>query len=162
MSNVFFIAGYYTGRPLKSTNHLLSWQILISQSFLKPFETIGEKLSGGEGRNSFLLTSNRRVRTDGRSGVHYVMTKLSLMDSLPNFLTRGVPLRALRARESSDVKIYLAIKQLKRMLEKLWKPFFFYLLWIEKTYIISKRPVARFQDLNTFYNRKLKWLKIWG
>ena len=118
MSKVFFIAGYYTGRPLKSAKHLLSWQILISQSFLKPFETIGEKLSGGEGRNSFLLTSNRRVRTDGRSGVHYVMTKRSLMDSLPNFLTRGVPLRALRARESSDAMkaiLFLPFKNRKNL-----------------------------------------------
>ena len=35
----------------------------------------------------------------GRAGVRYVITKLSLMDSLPNFLTHGAPLRALRARE---------------------------------------------------------------
>ena len=31
------------GRPLKSTKHLVSWQILICQSFLKAFETIGDK-----------------------------------------------------------------------------------------------------------------------
>ena len=32
------------GRPLKSTKHLVSWQILICQSFLKAFETIGDKI----------------------------------------------------------------------------------------------------------------------
>ena len=31
------------GRPLKSTKHLVSWQILICQPFLKTFETIGDK-----------------------------------------------------------------------------------------------------------------------
>ena len=30
-----------------------------------------------------------------RADVRYVITKLSLMDSLPNFLTHGAPLRAL-------------------------------------------------------------------
>ena len=34
-----------------------------------------------------------------RVGVLYVITKFSLMDSLPNFVTHGAPLRALRARE---------------------------------------------------------------
>ena len=36
-----------------------------------------------------------------RVGVRYVITKFSGMDSLPNFLTHGAPLRALRARGSS-------------------------------------------------------------
>ena len=36
-----------------------------------------------------------------RVGVRYVITKLSGMDSLPNFLTHGAPVRALRARGSS-------------------------------------------------------------
>ena len=36
-----------------------------------------------------------------RVGVRYVITKLSGMDSLPNFLTHCAPLRALRARGSS-------------------------------------------------------------
>ena len=35
----------------------------------------------------------------GRAGVRYVITKFSRMDSLPNFVTHGAPLRALRARE---------------------------------------------------------------
>ena len=39
-----------------------------------------------------------------RAGVRYVMTKFSRMDSLPNFVTHGAPLRALRARESSAIK----------------------------------------------------------
>ena len=34
-----------------------------------------------------------------RTGVRYVITKFSGMDSLPNFVTHGAPLRALRARE---------------------------------------------------------------
>lgn len=66
------------GRPLKSTNYLLSWQILICLSFLKPFETTGTKLSRGDGRNTFLLTSTRRVLTDGRSA--------RCATSWPNFL----------------------------------------------------------------------------
>ena len=37
----------------------------------------------------------------GRAGVRYVITKSSRMDSLPNVLTNGAPLRALRARGSS-------------------------------------------------------------
>ena len=39
------------------------------------------------------------VCTDGRAGVRYVITKFSRKDSLPNFVTHGAPLRALRARE---------------------------------------------------------------
>ena len=35
-----------------------------------------------------------------RVGVRYVITKFSRMDSLPNFLTHGAP---LRARESSAI-----------------------------------------------------------
>ena len=50
-------------RPLKSTKHLLSWQILICQSFLKSFETTGDR---GEGRNSFLLSTTRTVFKDVR------------------------------------------------------------------------------------------------
>ena len=34
-----------------------------------------------------------------RVGVRYVITKFSRMDSLPNFVTHGAPLCALRARE---------------------------------------------------------------
>ena len=39
------------------------------------------------------------VRTDGRSVYDHVITKFSWMGSLPNFLTHGAPLRAIRARE---------------------------------------------------------------
>ena len=35
----------------------------------------------------------------GWAGVRYVMTKFSRMDGLPNFVTHGAPVRALRARE---------------------------------------------------------------
>ena len=41
-----------------------------------------------------------------RVGVRYVITKFSRMDSLPNFVTQGAPLRALRARE---LRYYLKI-----------------------------------------------------
>ena len=34
------------------------------------------------------------VRVGGRAGVRYVIPKFSRMDSLPNFLTHGAPLRA--------------------------------------------------------------------
>ena len=34
-----------------------------------------------------------------RTGVRYVITKFSRMDSLPNFVTHDALLRALRARE---------------------------------------------------------------
>ena len=36
------------------------------------------------------------VRVGGWAGVRYVITKFSRMDSLPNFVTHGAPLRALR------------------------------------------------------------------
>ena len=54
---------------LKSTNHMLSRQILIGQSFLKPFKTIAEKTlkEEEEGRNSCLLTPTRRERIDVRT-----------------------------------------------------------------------------------------------
>ena len=38
------------------------------------------------------------VRVGGRAGVRYVIAKFSRMDSLPNFLTHGAPLRARVAR----------------------------------------------------------------
>ena len=38
-----------------------------------------------------------------RTGVCYVKTKFSRMDSLRNFVTHGAPLRVLRARESSAI-----------------------------------------------------------
>ena len=42
-----------------------------------------------------------------RVGVLYVITKFSRMDSLPNFLTHGAPLRARFARaRSSAIKFY--------------------------------------------------------
>ena len=47
LQDIFFLESPITpqksnSRPLKSTKHLLSWQILICQSFLKAFETIGD------------------------------------------------------------------------------------------------------------------------
>ena len=44
-----------------------------------------------------------KLCTDGRAGVRYVITKFSRMGSLPNFVTHGASLRALRARESSAI-----------------------------------------------------------
>ena len=43
------------------------------------------------------------VRVGGRAGVRYVITNFSQMDSLPNFVTHGAPLRAPRAREGSAI-----------------------------------------------------------
>ena len=40
----------------------------------------------------------KRGRAGGRAGVRYVITKFSRMDSLPNFVTHGAPLRARFAR----------------------------------------------------------------
>ena len=51
-----------------------------------------------------------------RVGVRYVITKFSQMDSLPNFLTHGAPLRArfARARSSATIKcdynVHCAVK----------------------------------------------------
>ena len=45
------------------------------------------------------------VRVGGRAGVRYVITKFSRMDSLPNFVTHGAPLRTLRARDSSAIML---------------------------------------------------------
>ena len=69
--------------PLKSTNHLLSRQILIGQSCLKPIQTIVEKtLQGEERRNSCLLTATRKERTDvGAYGD--VITKFPRIDRFP-------------------------------------------------------------------------------
>ena len=38
-----------------------------------------------------------------RTGVRYVITKFSGMDSLPNFLTHGAPLRAREARAGAPL-----------------------------------------------------------
>ena len=65
-------------------------EILICQSRL--LKQYGTKLSRGEGRNSFLLTPTRKVRTDVRT-YGDVITKFSRMNSLPNFITHGAPLR---------------------------------------------------------------------
>ena len=40
----------------------------------------------------------------GRAGVRYVITKFSRMDSLPNFLIHGAPLRARFARAGAPLK----------------------------------------------------------
>ena len=45
-----------------------------------------------------------------RTGVRYVITKFSGMDSLPNFLTHGAPLRALRARGSSAISLVVSVR----------------------------------------------------
>ena len=48
VQDIFFMKSPITprksnGRPLKSTKHLLSWQILICKSFLKAFEATADK-----------------------------------------------------------------------------------------------------------------------
>ena len=50
------------------------------------------------------LTSAYMKRVYGWAGVRYVITKFSQMDSLPNFLTHGVPLCARFARARSSAK----------------------------------------------------------
>ena len=50
------------------------------------------------------LTSAYMKCVYGWAGVRYVITKFSLIDSLPNFFTHDAPQRALRARESSAMK----------------------------------------------------------
>ena len=53
-------------------------------------------------------------RVYGRAGVRYVITKFSRMDSLPNFVTHGAPLRIREAiayqREKRLPISYLALK----------------------------------------------------
>ena len=46
--------------------------------------------------------------TGGRAGVRYVITKFSRLDSLPNFLTHGAP---LRARDSSAINSKNEVKK---------------------------------------------------
>ena len=70
--------------------------------------------------------------TGGRAGVRYVITKFSRMDSLPNFVTQGAPLRALRARELrydlSDLGSLILIRIIskKRTLRNRWVLALFY------------------------------------
>ena len=45
----------------------------------------------------------------GWAGVRYVITKFSWMDSLPNFLTHGAPLRACFARARAPLIIVIII-----------------------------------------------------
>ena len=57
------------GRPLKSAKHLVSWQILICQSFLKAFERIGDKTLKGRGEefvSTYLYPESPYGRTYGR------------------------------------------------------------------------------------------------
>ena len=77
-------------RPLKSTRYRL-WFVNHFQSLMKQQE---RKLSSGERRNSFLLTSTQRVHMDVRRDVGTygdVITKFFRMDSLPNFLRYRAP-----------------------------------------------------------------------
>ena len=52
------------------------------------------------------LTSAYMSCVYGWEGVRYVITKFSRMDSLPNILTRGAPLRALFARARAPLLYY--------------------------------------------------------
>ena len=51
-----------------------------------------------------------------REGVRYVITKFSGMDSLPNFLTHGAPLRARFARAGAPLLIN--VNEMPNCLEK--------------------------------------------
>ena len=55
--------------------------------------------------HTFLL---RRARFTAQPLSALIITKFSRMDSLPNFVTHGAPLRALRGRESSAVRLEYA------------------------------------------------------
>ena len=55
------------------------------------------------------------VCTGGRADVRYVITKFSRMDSLPNFVTHGAPLRAICARE---LRYNMLIKVITNRLQK--------------------------------------------
>ena len=44
-----------------------------------------------------------------RVGVRYVITKFSGMDSLPNFLTHGAPLRGRFARAGAPLRVNLYV-----------------------------------------------------
>ena len=41
-----------------------------------------------------------------RVGVRYVITKFSRMDSLPNFVTHGAPLRTLRTLRARELRYH--------------------------------------------------------
>ena len=47
--------------------------------------------------------------TGGRAGVLYVITKFSLMDSLPHFVTHGAPLRARFARARASILFFAVL-----------------------------------------------------
>ena len=57
-------------RPLKSTKHLVSWHILICQSFPKAFETIGDKTLKGRIR-FYLPLPGKSVRSYVRMDVRW-------------------------------------------------------------------------------------------
>ena len=59
------------------------------------------------------------VRVVGRAGVRYVITKFSRMNSLPNFVTHGAPLRALGARESSAINLQRFLRDLASVVQTL-------------------------------------------
>ena len=65
--------------------------------------------------------------TGGRAGVRYVITKFSRMDSLPNFLTLGAPLRARFARARSSA-IKEEITKLGQQSQTAFKKDFFKLM----------------------------------
>ena len=89
--------------PQNPPKHLVSWQILICQSFLKAFETIGDKTLYGRGKE-FVPTYPYPESPYGRT-YGDVLTKFSRMDSLPNLITHGVPLRALRVPGGFAIKL---------------------------------------------------------
>ena len=68
---------------------------------MKPFETQGEKTVQGRGEES--VSTFHYPESPCERTYADVITKISRMDSLRNFLTHGAPLRALCVREGSAI-----------------------------------------------------------
>ena len=79
----------------------------------------------------------------GWAGVRYVITKFSRMDSLPNFVTHGAPLRALRAREPR----YNFTLDKSNHATSAWQ-------------FGEKNHVLKFETLNLFQNNRVNSLSL--
>ena len=63
------------------------------------------------------------VRVGGRSVVRYVITKFSWMDSLPNFVTHGAPLHALRYESLEKIDLSLRLFETGNLLADNFKKY---------------------------------------
>ena len=59
-----------------------------AQGYIQCMKCIGNPMLRTDGRTDVRMYG----RTDGRSCDHYVTTKISWLDRLPNFLSNGAPL----------------------------------------------------------------------